>query len=615
MRILTSCLLMSVALAADPVAITVHANQPRQVITGIGFEIQSDSIGSGNRGLPEEPIAIPHDLVPSERERLAKEMLSGFRYCRLAGGLYWRGLDEEQQRLRPRWPEQLQDLKHVLDTAGVEGLSFEYWSPAPFWKSNRAYQGGTLRCFDKDFADDPVYRGDQTRFLADFARAVVDDIGTLQSAGLRVSMFGLQNEPNVGHGLYSTCRYPTPEAYVAAYRVVAGAIRQAYPAIQLFACTGHNFPKYIAPGMADPAVAALVDAYAVHIVGSPSTKPMQVHTEITAKLPPRPWFQNEYEDLTGGATPDRCLNTVEHLLNSFQLAGNPTWFWLHALKPFGNAEASGFALGFWRSRLHPEIEQTPSLPQRWHRGPFFTSLPPSLADLEVVTAPRRKGTDPGPSYEIIVNIPVTAYMVAPKASAKWTATTMVAAWKDGQDPVWSRSYRAGPIVVRATDPGTPPSALFLEPAGPGKLRVDIGLNSPAVIRSVYQAMERQAAAVEPGHWVTNPWNFHAVGSFAKRLPWDSTVLTTDEGPTLAKARHLVVRRPDGRLTVVVANRSADDPQTFRIATGITGGTWKGWRYTPDEAGPDTRGVPIGSVTGAILEPVLPPRSWEFWDQE
>jgi hypothetical protein len=104
------------------------------------------------------------------------------------------------------------------------------------------------------------------------------------------------------------------------------------------------------------------------------------------------------------------------------------------------------------------------------------------------------------------------------------------------------------------------SALFLEPAAPGKLRIDIGLNSPAMIRSVYQAMERQAAAVEPGHWVTNPW--------------DSTVLTTDEGPTLAKARHLVVRRPDGRLTVVVANRSADTPQTFRIATGITGGTWK-----------------------------------------
>ena len=118
------------------------------------------------------------------------------------------------------------------------------------------------------------------------------------------------------------------------------------------------------------------------------------------------------------------------------------------------------------------------------------------------------------------------------------------------------------------------SALFLEPAAPGKLRIDIGLNSPAMIRSVYQAMERQAAAVEPGHWVTNPWNFHAVGSFAERLPWDSTVLTTDKGPTLAKARHLVVRRPDGRLTVVVANRSADTPQTFRIATGITGGTWK-----------------------------------------
>jgi hypothetical protein len=72
---------------------TIVPSATKQTITGIGFEIQSDSIGSGNHGLPEEPIAIPHDLIPAERERLAKEMLRGFRYCRLAGGLYWRGLD------------------------------------------------------------------------------------------------------------------------------------------------------------------------------------------------------------------------------------------------------------------------------------------------------------------------------------------------------------------------------------------------------------------------------------------------------------------------------------------------------------------------------------------
>ena len=56
-------------------------------------------IGSGNNGLPEAPIAVPHDLVPSERQRLADEMLKGFRYCRLAGGLYWRGLDDTENHV------------------------------------------------------------------------------------------------------------------------------------------------------------------------------------------------------------------------------------------------------------------------------------------------------------------------------------------------------------------------------------------------------------------------------------------------------------------------------------------------------------------------------------
>lgn len=36
--------------------------------------------------------SAPHDLTPSERVRLATEMLTGFRWCRLALGLYLRGL-------------------------------------------------------------------------------------------------------------------------------------------------------------------------------------------------------------------------------------------------------------------------------------------------------------------------------------------------------------------------------------------------------------------------------------------------------------------------------------------------------------------------------------------
>ncbi len=95
--------------------------------------------------------------------RFYNEMLKGFRYCRLAGGLYWRGLDADQKQLAPRWPEQLTELRDMIKTAGIEGVSFEYWSPAPYWKANRSYVhlGKTdyynkLRCFTGKFANDPI---------------------------------------------------------------------------------------------------------------------------------------------------------------------------------------------------------------------------------------------------------------------------------------------------------------------------------------------------------------------------------------------------------------------------------------------------------------------------
>src|SRR5712672_1356074 len=91
---------------ADPVYELFPA-QKRQTVLGLAFELQSDSIGSGSLGLPEAPIAVPHDLTKPERVRFALEMLKGFRYLRLAGGMYWRGLDPEGKHLKPRWPAQL----------------------------------------------------------------------------------------------------------------------------------------------------------------------------------------------------------------------------------------------------------------------------------------------------------------------------------------------------------------------------------------------------------------------------------------------------------------------------------------------------------------------------
>jgi hypothetical protein len=613
------------ATAAD---YTVHPEQTKQTIKGIGFEIQSDSIGSGNHGLPEEPIAVPHDLVPAERERLAKEMLQGFRYCRLAGGLYWRGLDPERKFLKPRWPEQLQELKQLLDTAGVEGLSFEYWSPAPFWKGNNSYvalpgprsrEKNRLRCFSPGFDKDPVYKGDTQRFLTDFAGAVVADIKTLEAAGMKVSMWGMQNEPNVNHSIYSTCEYPNSKQYVEAYRSVASAIRRHDPSIMLFADTYHHFPKLIGQAMGNPDVASLVDAYCVHTVGSPSEHVKSVHAEITKKLPPRPWFQNEYEYLTGGATPDRCLNTVQHIMNSFQLGENPTWFWIHCLKPLKNAEASGYSLGFWRSLIEKPAPATAADYRRWPGGPVFTKLPPAFKKFEMVSAKRKSPDAPGIEYSFIVNQPVTVHLLAGdqpglKLDAAWEKSSLTATWGKNRDFVFTRKFPAGSIKIPAPAGKAAPHLCFVEAADPKTLKAQIGVNVPIEIRSQVIALEEKAAAIKPGHWIFNPYNWNAVGSFVRRMPWDSVAVDVKEAKYDANARVFAFKKPDGKLTVVVSNRTQKE-RAFDIATGLGQGTWKGFRYTPEEAGEGTMGVPVGEQKGSAIKPLLPAQSWEFWEQQ
>jgi hypothetical protein len=610
---------------------TLHIDQPKQVIRGLGFEIQSDSIGSGNHGLPADPIAVPHDLLPAERDRLAHDMLKGFRYCRLAGGLYWRGLDKDQKHLQPRWPAQLTELRELLDTAGVEGLSFEYWSPAPFWKANRSYvalpdKGGraanVLRCFAPGWESDSDYHGDTDRFLADFADAVVTDIKTLRAAGIKTSMFGLQNEPDVNHTIYSTCEYPTSPQYVQAYCAVARAVRKHDPSILLFADTEGHFPKKIGPAMTDPEIASLVDAYAVHIVGSPSSVPQKVHAEIQAKLPPRPWFQNEYEYLTGGATPERCLNTVEHILNSFQLAENPTWFWIHCLKPLKNAEASGYSLGFWKSLIEPATGTPAEQLRRWPEGPEFSSLPDQLKQLEMVSA-KFTPASPAIGYHFLTNQPVTVYLLAQNVPGlsldpAWQKTDLTATWPGGSDLIYRRSFDTGRIDIPAPPPGASPHLAFVEPASPSTdrtpLKLQIGINLPIEIRSQALALQRLAASIKPGTWIFNPYNFNAVGSFVRHLPWDSVALNITESHFDPHARLLAFRRPDGKVTIVLSN-SSPEPRTFDISTNLPHSTWKPLRYTPDQPPTTPNGTPLPPQSGPSLKAVLPPLTWEFWEQQ
>lgn len=462
---------------------TIHPDQPQQVIKGIGFEIQSDSISSGNKGLSEETTSVPHDLTPEERTRFYNEMLKGFRYCRLAGGLYYRGLDADKKQLQPRWPEQLTELHDMIQTAGIEGVFFEYWSPAPFWKANRGYTGWThdgkenvLRCFGKDFKNDPDYHGDVDKFLGDFSLACKQDLQTLKDTNIPIALWGLQNEP-FANTPYSSCIYNAAQ-YQRTFKAVAPVLRAFDPKIQLTGDDGNSwkFP-WIGPIARVPETASLVDYLTIHHVGCDS------NFDIMPGDYPKPVFENEYEYLDGPATADRCLNTVQDVMNWFQIDKAPIWFWIHALKPIGNSEGSGYSLGFWR--------------------------PPGDND--------------------------------PKHLAKFPD-------------------------------------------------------------------------LQPGHWTYNNYNWFAVGSFVKHMPWDCQAVDVTEDVRDNDLRILAFKKPDGKLTVVVSNRSFA-PHTFHIDTGLTGATFKGYRYTPHDAGDNCMGVDAGTLTGGTISPKVDDLTWEFWEQQ
>ncbi len=611
--------------------VTIHTDKYKQKVWGIGFEIQSDAIGSGNTGLPTDKHAVPHDLTPAERERFSKEMLQGFRYCRLAGGLYWRGLYKGQKYLQPRWPEQLQEIKQMMDVAGVEGVSLEYWSPAPYWKANNRYVGeagkmqyNTLRCFGPDFDKDPVYKGDTVRFLKDFGQACVKDIQTLKEAGIKTSMWGMQNEPDMQNaGQYSTCKYHKAKDYIKAYIASAEAIRKYDPSILLFSDTHSGFPKLIAPGMKDPKTAELVDAYAVHTIGWDSESVKGVHKKIRERLPERPWFQNEYEYLQGGATPKRCLNTVQHIMNSFQLGENPTWYWIHALKPFKNSEASGYSLGFWKSLNDTVPANLDKRWERWVKGPEITSMPEEFKKMEFIAPQRRKKKEPGVKYSFVLNQPATAFIVVEEKGGfvpeGWTKTDFKVEREGGVDVVYTKELKKGKNVIaqhtgKEGEEYGAPHACFIKGSDPEKLIVQVGINSPIKIQSEALKLEKAAANLKPGHWFFNDYNWNAVGSFVRHMPWDSKVLDIKEDKYNKNARVLVFERPNGKRTVVVSNRTGSD-YTFKINTGITNGKWVGYSYTPWERGENTMGVEVGKLKGDKVISTLPNLSWEFWEEQ
>ena len=341
---------------------TIREDDPQQTIWGLGVEIQSDSIASGNQGIDDDNyVSVPHDLVQSERERLATEMLSGFRYLRMAGGLYYRGMTEDGKNLTQRWDTQNAELKEMIELSGIEGIDLEYWSPPAYWKSSESLMENkelgleSLKCFSEnyDFENDPDYHGDKQKFLEDFGTAIADDIEYLSENIAPVVQFCIQNEPDQRFLAYPGCYY-SKEDYYETFKVVMPIIKERHPELFVHVDSSacgvnnagqHGWGKLIRE---DPETLQYVDGWSFHRIGTSSDEQITQQAKYNSSTEGRPVFNTEFEYLSGYATDDRFMNTAQSIMNWMTFENSPTWYWLHALKPTYNKEASGYSLGFWR---------------------------------------------------------------------------------------------------------------------------------------------------------------------------------------------------------------------------------------------------------------------------
>jgi len=317
---------------------TILFNQPKQIIEGLGVELQSDRMGPNY--VNSDPInGVPYELTNAEKQRLAEKM-TGFRYIRLAMGLWFRGTTADEKNIVERYPGQLQSIKDLITDAEIEGISMEYWSPAPYWKSTDSYLLGSLKSFD-------------TTFLADFGDAVVGDINYLTSNGLTISTWGLQNEPfNDGLG-YSQCNYIDGEGYYKAFKAVAPKVRTALPDTEIIVDSHNgNLSRSASYIRADAQTLNLVDAWVYHRGGASSDLQIEGQSRFLPNSMGKPIYQNEYsyhaEHVEQRSKEWRMVNIAQSIMNWMTFLDSPKWYWLHILKPTNDPNREGFGLGVYR---------------------------------------------------------------------------------------------------------------------------------------------------------------------------------------------------------------------------------------------------------------------------
>ncbi|MGV9269620.1 hypothetical protein ACWDRR_33770 [Kitasatospora sp. NPDC003701] len=436
----------------------------KQTILGLGFEIQSDSINSGNAGTSNLVSAVPYDLTPSERARFYSQMLKGgrsdrgFRYCRLALGLYHRGLTPDRKRFIDRYPGQTDLLAEMVREAGIEGLGVEYWSPAPGWKSNNLlgnpnYGNPTLASRLASF---------EPAFLSQLGDAMVADLNYLtgppENPRLRISWWGLQNEPYLDAS-YGGCVYSGNE-YLQAFNAIAPKIKAAYPDVKIHATSHEGWEQQWGQALRGSTDALNhIDAWTYHRIGHDSNDQITTNyipdPAVVGTAAVKPVFNNEFEYQSSQVTAnagENTLNTAQSIMNWMTFQNSPTWWWLHALKPTTNAESKGYSLGFWRPPHDTDFgpNHFPDLPVgHWTWNPRNWNAVAGFVKFMPWDSVRYHVDEPHPSDGVL----------NPLQNARFNPNQRIMAWKTpGGKPVIAITNRSATPYTYTIDTGT--SATF-----------------------------------------------------------------------------------------------------------------------------------------------------------
>ena len=193
---------------------------------------------------------------------------------------------------------------------------------------------------------------------------------------------------------YATCYY-APEDYAAALKFAAPKVRALLPDVQIQAPSwdGPAGP-YAAEIRKDPELLKYIDAWTWHQIGHDSNDQIDKRAEYLKGADGKPVYRTN-SNTSRGTTPSSThifMNTGQSLMNWMVFENSPTWFWLHALKPVTNIEASGYALGFWRPQGQPKENLRPNLeaghwefnPQNWNAlAGFLKYIPWDSTRLQV----------------------------------------------------------------------------------------------------------------------------------------------------------------------------------------------------------------------------------------